>query len=68
MVVSFSLLPFTALVPTPLVMLEEKLLKKLLKRQAQRYSKLTTVVSMYSRTFRELATHKNTTLSLSATH
>ena len=63
MVVSSSLLPFTASGTTPLVLLEKKLLEKLLKRQAHGYSKLTTVITMYSRTFRELATHKYTTLT-----
>ena len=60
-----SLPPFTASVTTPLVRLEEKLSKKLLNCQAQG-CKLTTVVSMYTRTNIDLAMHKNTTPSFSA--
>ena len=61
-----SLPPFTASMTTPpLVRLEEKLSKKLLNCQAQR-CKLTTVVSMYTRTNIDLAMHKNTTPSFSA--
>ena len=61
-----SLPPFTASgTTTPLVRLEEKLSKKLLNGQAQR-CKLTTVVSMYTRTNIDLAMHKNTTPSFSA--
>ena len=60
-----SLPPFTASGTPPLVRLEEKLSEKLLNCQAQR-CKLTTVVSMYTRTNIDLAMHKNTTPSFSA--
>ena len=62
---SSSVFPFTASVVTmPLVRLEERL-SKMLNCQAQ-ICKLTTVVSMYTRTNIDLAMHKNTTPSFSA--